>query len=116
MAIFKKTEKEAEKTAAATTATGTMPMILFGPRLTEKSTNLAEKGKYVFNVARSANKVEIKKAVEKAYKVNVVKVNISNTQGKAKTSGRIAGRTSNFRKAIVTLRSGQKLEGATETI
>ena len=120
MAIFNKTESvstEEKKVPAAASAHGhIVPEALFGPRLSEKSSRLAQAGKYVFNVGRSANKVEIKKAVEKAYKVNVIRVNILNTKGKTRVYGRTSGKTSPFKKAIVTLKEGQKIEGATETI
>ena len=120
MAIFG-TKTESEKTSPAVTVAPVahghvVPAILFGPRVSEKSSHLAEVGKYVFNVLKSTNKVEIKKAVEKTYKVNVTRVNILNTKGKARNFGRISGRTSGFKKAIVTLKKGQKIEGATETI
>lgn len=118
MAIFgsKKEEKGESTQAPAVTATVATPLILLGARLSEKSSRLAHNGKYIFNVKRRANKVEIKKAVEKTYHVNVTQVNILNTQGKAKTSGRIMGRTSPFKKAIVTLKHGQKIEGAEATV
>lgn len=110
-------KKKAEsKTSSSQTSLSGHPSVLFGPRLSEKSSKLADSGKYVFNVRKSANKIEIKKAVEIAFKVNVTQVNILNTQGKTRNSGRVAGRTSGFRKAIVTLKAGQKIEGATETI
>ncbi|MDE2311981.1 MAG: 50S ribosomal protein L23 [Patescibacteria group bacterium] len=91
-------------------------MVLWGPRVSEKSGRLTESGKYVFNVAKSANKVEIKKAVEKAYHVNVTQVNIINNKAKARNYGRAVGHTSPFKKAVITLKKGQKIEGATETI
>ena len=114
----KEENKDTKPTAvAAPLASGHfVPGVLFGPRVSEKSGQLAEAGKYVFNVAKNANKVEIKKAVERSYKVNVVLVNILNTKGKTRNYGRTAGRTSGFKKAIVTLKKGQKIEGATETI
>ena len=124
MAIFS-TKKESENTKQPATAVAPpdasalgigMPLALLGPRVSEKAGKLAEVGKYVFNIVKRSNKVEIKKAVEKAYKVNVVRVNILNTKGKIRNTGRIAGKTSGFKKAIVTLKQGQKIEGATETI
>lgn len=122
MAIFsKKTESQETQQAAVVSSSSPavgagMPMALLGPRVSEKAGKLAEVGKYVFNIVKQANKVEIKKAVERAYKVNVIQVNILNTKGKTRSSGRIAGKTSGFKKAIVTLKAGQKIEGATETI
>ena len=115
MAIFK--QKEEEQTAVDKSQPGILtkvPMVLVQPRISEKSGHLAAVGKYVFNVKKSANKVEIKKAVERAYKVTVVKVNIINTEGKTKNSGRHSGRTSDFKKAVVSLKKGDKIEGATD--
>lgn len=122
MALFSKKEEPSEpkqSSVAASSASAAaigMPMALMGPRISEKAGKLAESGKYVFNVVKHSNKVEIKKAVERAYQVNVVLVNILNTKGKTRNYGRTSGRTSGFKKAIVTLKKGQKIEGATETI
>ena len=123
MAIFSKKEETTPETTAKPAASSAaasqgfaVPEILWGPRVSEKAGNMANNGKYVFNISKSANKVEIKKAVEKFYKVNVTQVNILNTKGKTRNSGRIAGKTSGFKKAVVTLKAGQKIEGATETI
>jgi len=93
-----------------------MPQILLQPRISEKAGHLTSLNKYVFNVLKKANKVEIKKAVERMYKVRVVRVNVVNNQGKTKTSGRRTGRTSDFRKAIVTLKKGDKIEGVSEIV
>lgn len=109
-------DEKKENTAAVQARGHVVPAVLFGPRVSEKSSRLANGSKYVFNVTKTANKIEVKRAVEKAYHVNVVQVNISNTKGKTRNFGRIAGRTAGFKKAIVTLRAGQKIEGATETI
>ena len=118
MAIFSKKQDAEQKPAAklASAASSVIPAALFGPRVSEKAAKLSESGKYVFNVAKSSNKVEIKKAVERAYKVNVTQVNILNTKGKTRNYGRTTGVTSGFKKAVVSLKKGQKIEGATETI
>ena len=115
MALFgAKEEKQESKTAVTSGASSSsaIPVGLLGPRLSEKSGKLSENGKYVFNVAKSSNKVEIKKAVERAYKVNVTQINILNTKGKPRHYGRTAGKTSDFKKAIVSLKKGQKIEAA----
>ncbi|RRJ95377.1 50S ribosomal protein L23 [Opitutaceae bacterium TAV4] len=81
-------------------------------RLTEKSNLLsAELGQYTFQVDRAAGKHAIAAAVEQAFKVSVTRVNVINTAGKAKRSrvGR-PGRTSDYKKAIVTLKAGDKIE------
>ncbi|MBT1702084.1 50S ribosomal protein L23 [Chryseosolibacter indicus] len=88
--------------------------ILKRPLVTEKVSSLNEKGKYGFIVDAEANKVEIKKAVEKQYGVNVEKVNTMNVMGKLKTrytkAGVLAGRKPNYKKAIVTLAEGEVID------
>ena len=65
-------------------------------------------GKYTFKVAKNANKIEIKKAVEALFGVEVAKVNTLNVNGKAKRVGRFEGRTSDWKKAVVTLTEDSK--------
>ena len=88
--------------------------ILKKPLVTEKVSALNEKGKYGFIVDADANKVEIKKAVEKQYGVNVEKVNTINVMGKMKTrytkTGILSGRKPNYKKAIVTLATGEVID------
>lgn len=88
--------------------------ILKKPLVTEKVSALNEKGKYGFLVEASANKVEIKRAVEKQYRVNVEKVNTMNVMGKLKTrytkTGILSGRQPNYKKAIVTLAEGEVID------
>jgi large subunit ribosomal protein L23 len=84
--------------------------IIERPLLSEKTTDLAHLGKYTFRVAKDANKIEIAQAVEKMFKVDVVKVNTLNVRGKKRRMGRFReGRTSDWKKAIVTLKSGQTI-------
>ena len=112
MAIFENTTKEVKQESKKESAvyTAALRAVLVKPRISEKSAKENQNGKYVFDVARNANKVSIKKAVETSYKVRVVKVNIINTEGKGRTFGRYAGKTSDFKKAIVTLKEGDKIE------
>jgi len=77
---------------------------------TEKSSAYGGKGKYLFLVANSANKIQIKKAVEQAYKVKVKCVNTFVSIGKLKRVRHQLGRTTDTKKAVVTLVSGQKIE------
>lgn len=88
--------------------------ILIRPLVTEKVSALNEKGKYGFVVDRKANKVEIAKAIEKAYGVTVAAVNTMVYAGKDKTkytkSKIIAGRTSAYKKAIVTVADGEVID------
>ena len=87
---------------------------LIKPLVTEKVSALNEKGKYGFVVDRKANKVEIKKAVEKAYGVTVESVNTMHYGGKDKTrytkTRIIAGRTPGYKKAIVTVAEGEVID------
>jgi large subunit ribosomal protein L23 len=83
------------------------------PVVSEKSTVLGDHGKYVFEVAPTANKIQIKEAVETAFankKVQVSSVNIVHVSGKVRRRGRSVGMTRNWKKAIVTLRAGQRLD------
>lgn len=84
--------------------------IIIAPVITEKSAIQTEANVYTFKVATSANKIEIKKAIEDAFNVKVVKVNTLNTKSKAKRVGRYAGRTKTYKKAFVTLADGDKIE------
>ncbi|MGC3988174.1 MAG: 50S ribosomal protein L23 [Chthoniobacteraceae bacterium] len=81
-------------------------------RLTEKGSVLTEKhNQYVFRVAPHANKIQIKHAIEKLFGKKVVRVNTSNVSGKAKRQRTAAyGKTSDWKKAIVTLKEGEKID------
>jgi len=83
--------------------------VLVRPVITEKSTNLLSDNKYTFIVDQEANKIEIKHAVEKMFKVHVADVRTMVVKGKEKRRGRIVGRTSDRKKAIVTLRPGDRI-------
>lgn len=113
MALF---ESKTEETSTPATQTvsfgGALKQTLVQPRISEKASRLATMGKYVFNVKRKANKIEVKKAIESHYKVKVIQVNMINTEGKSRTYGKASGRMSDFKKAIVTLRKGDKIEAA----
>jgi large subunit ribosomal protein L23 len=79
--------------------------------VTEKSTLAREESnKYVFEVDRKANKVEIGAAVEKLFKVKVVDVRVMHVLGKKKRMGKIMGQKSSWKKAIVTLTAGNRIE------
>ena len=89
--------------------------ILHRPVVTEKFTQLGEKlNQYAFIVDRKANKLEIKKAVEEMYEVEVVKVNTMQYSGKNRSrytkTGIIKGRTKAYKKAVVTLKEGDKID------
>ncbi len=95
----------------------TSPYALVGrPVITEKATHLKEAAnQYVFRVPRSANKLEIQRAIEALFKVKVVHVRTLNVRGKAKRLGRFEGRTAAWKKAVATLAPGQTIEIAEGT-
>ena len=78
--------------------------------ITEKAGDLSGLGKYIFIIDKKANKSEVKKAIESIYGIKAETVNIINTKGKAKRLGKSLGRTSAYKKAIVTLKKGQKID------
>ena len=80
------------------------------PLITEKATLMKEQGRYAFKVAKEANKRQIKEAVQAAFKVNVVKVNVMSVPGKMRRIGRRQVLTPSWKKAVVTLGPGQKIE------
>ena len=84
--------------------------IIIRPLITEKSTTLMAEGKYVFEVAKAANKIEIAKAVSEIFKVKVADVNTINVECKKKRMGRFVGKRSDFKKAIVKLAAGETIE------
>ncbi|MBN1945008.1 MAG: 50S ribosomal protein L23 [Bradymonadales bacterium] len=89
----------------------TMYDVIRRPIRTEKSTDLEEaNGQVVFEVDRKANKVEIRQAVERLFGVTVIQVNTMNRKGKPKRFGRLLGKRSDTKKAIVTLAEGSKIE------
>ena len=86
-------------------------IILKRPLLTEKLTAVQEKlNQVAFEVDPDANKLQIQKAVEKRFNVKVTQVRTMNFRGKLKRQGRFEGRRKNWKKAIVTLAEGQKIE------
>jgi len=93
-----------------------MHNILIRPLITEKMTNISadQAGKYGFVVNPKSNKLEIARAIEQKFNVHVISVRTLNYSGKTKTqfrkSGRFVGKTSKFKKAIVTLKEGETIE------
>ena len=84
--------------------------ILVRPLITARTTQLMAEGKYVFVVAKAANKIEIAKAVSEIFKVKVAKVNTVNVLGKKKRMGRTQGKRPDYKKAIVKLAPGETIE------
>ncbi len=96
--------------------TGRAHHVLMNHHLSEKTNTLSGTGTYVFRVNPTANKIEVKQAVERVYDVHVVNVNILNIKGKVRRQGRQVGRTSDWKKAIVTLKTGEKITGLAEGV
>jgi large subunit ribosomal protein L23 len=84
--------------------------IIRRPTVTEKGTALKEQNKYCFEVDRRANKIEVKRAVEALFNVKVAAVHTVTVRGRVKRLGRFAGRTPDWKKAIVTLKEGHSIE------
>jgi large subunit ribosomal protein L23 len=84
--------------------------IIIRPIVTEKSSALMEQNKYTFEVHKSANKIQIRQAVEQVFKVKVLSVNTMNVSAKPKRMGAFLGKTRSWKKAIVTLPAGQRIE------
>ena len=84
--------------------------ILVKPLVSEKSMMMMGENKYSFAVAKDANKIEIKNAVEKLFNVTVLSVNTRTIQGKIKRQGRYEGKRPDVKKAIVTLKTGDQIK------
>ena len=88
--------------------------VILRPVISEKSMDESQRGKYTFAVHDDASKIQIEAAIEEIFKVKVAAVNVLTTKSKEKRGGtrrsRVAGRTTPWRKAIVTLATGQKIE------
>ncbi len=84
--------------------------VLKSPYITEKGTMLEKENKYTFKVLNDSNKVEIKKEIEEKYNVNVLNVNIINAKRKKRRIGKHQGFKKGYKKAIVEIKKGQKIE------
>jgi large subunit ribosomal protein L23 len=88
--------------------------VVLKPVISEKSLDETQRGKYTFRVHAEANKLQVKEAIQELFKVDVIDVNVSTTKAKEKSRNRRRGRqkgwTSPWKKAVVTLASGQKIE------
>jgi len=113
--VEKPVETKAEPTPVMTEVSPVLNMTssaILHPYVSEKATRVESMNQYMFKVARTANKPEIKKAIQNRYKVKVVAVNIINTPSKKRTVGRHVGMKAGFRKAIVTLVEGDTINFA----
>ena len=86
---------------------------IVSPVITEKSTNLSEQNKIVFKINRNANKKNVKKSIEKIFKVNVIKVNIINKKTRIKLTRGRKVKVTGYKKAIITLKKGQSIDLST---
>jgi len=86
-----------------------LQQILLQPTITEKATLLQESGKYTFRIAAAANKVQVKEAVEKSFNVAVLDVNITKLRGKRKRYGPRFKKMPDVKKAVVTLKPGDRI-------
>lgn len=84
--------------------------VIIRPVISEKAYALMSEGKYTFRVPLTANKVQIRQAVEKIFNVKVEKVATLRVLGKMKRMGRTQGKRSDYKKAIVTLKAGETIE------
>lgn len=121
MAIFsKKTENEENKVVEDTTVVndvqatavvvpvGKNKVAVMTPRMSEKATNLEKLNKYIFRIDGKANKLEIRKSLEKAYGVKIDRINIVTVKSRSRRYGRTSGRIGAFKKAVVTLKPDSK--------
>ena len=84
--------------------------VILSPHITEKGTVLGQYNKYVFKIDQGANKIEVKKAVESLYKVEVARVHMAYAQSKSRQVGKYKGHKPGFKKAVVTLKEGSKID------
>ena len=83
---------------------------ILSPFVTEKSTNLSDQNKIIFKVPSKANKINLKRNIEKIFKVNVTKINIINKQPRKKIVRGKKVKVSGYKKAIITLKKGQNID------
>lgn len=108
--VPKKSESKQKKVKIRNEETGDAYRVLMRPLITEKGSALGMNNQYVFAVSLPSNKIEIKKAIKKVYGVEPLKVNIINISGKKIRYGRTEGWTKKWKKAVITLAPGQKIE------
>ncbi len=114
--VLELVKEDSNKPTVLKENTGMAHRLLKNHHLSEKTNQLSGTGRYVFRVSTKANKIEVKKAIEKVYDVHVVKVNMVNVLGKKRRQGRTFGRTQDWKKAIVTLKAGEQISGLAEGV
>lgn len=90
--------------------TGQAYKILIRPLITEKTSFLGQYNQYVFEITPKANKIEIARAFKNLYGIKPISINIMKIKGKEVRYGRTSGRTKNRKKAVITLKQGEKIE------
>lgn len=108
VSAVKKEDKEPVRSDKKTSKTDSA--IVRGPHVSEKATIAAEKNQYTFKVHAGSNKPEIAKEIEKTYKVDVLAVKVIKIPKKKRRLGRVEGWRKGYRKAVVTIKEGQKIE------
>lgn len=88
----------------------TSSKILMRPVITEKATFLNSENKYIFEVSVAANKIDVQKAFEATYKIKPIRINMIKVKGKNVRYGQTSGKTKDWKKAIITLKEGDKIE------
>lgn len=104
-AFVKTTKDKKEKVSPSLSS-----MVLKAAHVTEKAGDLVEKNQYIFKVYPRANKIKVKKAVEDVFKINVISVKIINVAKKKRRLGKISGWRKGYKKAIVGIKKGQKID------
>lgn len=108
--VPKKGEAKPKKAKPKKEDTGEAYRVLIKPLITEKASSLGMFNKYIFEVAPHTSKIEVKKAIKKVYGIAPIKVNIANVSGKKIRYGRTEGWTKHWKKAVITLPQGQKID------
>ncbi len=108
--VKKKVSAKDKKAKAKKEDTGNAYRVLVRPLITEKASSLSALNKYVFEVTPRANKTEVRKAIKNVYGVSAQQVNIVTMAGKYVRYGRTEGSTKHWKKAIITLPQGQKID------
>lgn len=107
--MYKETEKKSQKKGSTIDLNSRAYRVLIKPIVTEKASDLGVNDKYVFMVDRSANKIEVAKAITKVYGIKPEKVNLLNFKGKKVRRGRTEGKRKDWKKAVVTLPKGKTI-------
>lgn len=87
-----------------------LSQVLIRPIITEKSIDGTQAGRYTFEVHPRANKIQVKRAIEQFLNVDVIDVNTMRVSGKSRRYGRSIGKTKSWKKALITVKPGQKIE------